>query len=258
MNVVVPKEMTLDEFLTLPDNSKTFSHGNLAYTFRYKTIDPTFLEENATVHRLYEYLTKVIRVGAFPHKLFNSNFPRASRMKIKGLSRTQKKFLQQYLLRQGHVERFTSENSEIPRLVDKVFENVRNAGIKKKPNHEPVLNYLLSKDKSSVAIETPVWLESKILTGHVDLIQVEKNQGYEIKILDYKPETEKKFIFSIPQIALYAMMLKERLKHVENCEMNCYIFDRKAVWKFKPDVLKIIGEKLERYNLDIPWKTFLS
>ncbi|MFX0102546.1 MAG: PD-(D/E)XK nuclease family protein, partial [Candidatus Hodarchaeota archaeon] len=245
--------MTLDDFLTIPDNSKTFSHGNIAYTFKYKDINPAFLEENATVRRLFEYLTKVIKSGAFPHKLFNSNYPRASRMKIKGLSKTQKNFLQQYILRNGYVQRFTSETSDIPKLVDKVFQNVKNAGIKKKPNHEPVLNYLLSKDKKSVAIETPVWLESRILTGHVDLIQVENSNGYEIKILDYKPENESKFLYSIPQIALYAMMLKERLKRVDNCEINCYIFDRKTVWKFKPNLLNILGEKLERYNLEVPW-----
>ena len=147
--------MTLDDFLTLPNNSKTFNHGRLAYTFKYRNINPDYLEENTTIRRLFEYLTKVIKVGAFPHKLFNSNYPRASKMKIKGLSRVQKNFLQQYILRKGHVERFTSETSEIPRLVNKVFENVKNAGIKKKPNHEPVLNYLLSQDKKNSAFLLP-------------------------------------------------------------------------------------------------------
>ena len=54
--------MTLDDFLTLPDNSKTFNHGNLAYTFRYKDINPVLSEKvPGTGESLTSYITARLR-----------------------------------------------------------------------------------------------------------------------------------------------------------------------------------------------------
>ncbi len=242
---------------------RSFTHRQITYTFTYKEIQRKMLE-NVTVRRLYRYI-QLVREGRFPNTLFdNPSVPRASLMKIRGLEKAQKSYLQQVLFDQKIVEQIPPEKADIPRLVQDVFQNFKTEALDKKPDHGPVLKSILIRHPNSVAIELPVWriaeLKSKCLTGHVDLVQVEKKDDSrtEIKILDYKPEGENKFIFSIPQIALYARMLRSKLLPDPECEVNCYIFDKKAMWKFKPSILLALDEKLARYQIPRDWKPFLA
>ncbi len=241
-------------------DSVRFLHGSISYDFNYKHINDDLLR-HATVRRLQEYL-RVIQSGSFPSVLFNDpGVPRASRMRIKSIEKTQKLYLQKYLFEKGIVERV---EERVPRLVQGVYDNFKDVQVKQKPAHEPVLKSILLKDSRSVAIELPVWLtghyKHECLTGHVDLLQVEKrDDGHvEIKVMDYKPEGENKFIFCLPQIALYAFMLEKRLKPETNCFVSCYIFDRKATWRFKPQILHDIDDKLDRYGVARDWDRFLS
>jgi hypothetical protein len=243
---------------------RRFMHRQLSYDFTYKEMQRNMLE-NVTVRRLYKYI-QLVREGKFPNTLFdNPSVPRASLMKIRGLDKAQKSYLQQVLFDQKLVERIPAEKAAIPRLVQDVFQNFKTEALDKVPDHGPVLKSILIRHPSSVAIELPVWLVGELkancLTGHVDLVQVEKKAGSsrtEIKILDYKPEGENKFIFCIPQIALYARMLKEKLLPDPDCEMNCYIFDKKAMWKFQPTLLQALDEKLAQYQIPRDWKPFLA
>jgi hypothetical protein len=184
-------------------------------------------------------------------------------MRICNLEHVQKKYLQHYLFEAHLVERITPDETPIPSYVQDVFRNFKEAELHTKPNHEPVLKNILLNDKRSVAIELPIWrvtgLKKDSLTGHIDLLQVEKQDDYyEIKILDYKPEGEDKFLFALPQIALYGFMLGEKLNPDDHCDLNCYIFDKKIVWKFKPDILQQLDDKLAHYNVPRHWMTFLS
>jgi hypothetical protein len=222
------------------------------------------LLENVTLRRLYKYI-QLVREGKFPNTLFdNPTVPRASLMKIRGLDKAQKSYLQQVLFDQKLVERIPAEKAQIPRLVQDVFQNFKAEALDKLPDHGPVLKSILIRHPESVAIELPVWkvseLKANCLTGHVDLVQVEKHEGTrtEIKILDYKPEGENRFIFCIPQIALYARMLKEKLQPDSECGMSCYIFDKKAMWKFQPSILQSLDEKLAQYQIPRDWKPFLA
>jgi len=253
---------------------RSFTHRQITYTFTYKAIQRELLE-NVTVRRLYKYI-QLVREGKFPNQLFdNPLVPRASVMKIRGLGKAQKSYLQQVLFDQKIVERIPPEKADIPRLVQDVFQNFKAEALDKLPDHGPVLKSILIRHPASVAIELPVWrvaeLKSNCLTGHVDLVQVEKKSDsprIEIKILDYKPEGENKFIFSIPQIALYARMLKEKLlpekitieKSIPEpeCDINCYIFDKKAMWKFKPSILQFLDERLAQYQIPRNWKPFMA
>ena len=94
---------------------------------------------------------------------------------------------------------------------------------------EPLV--ILIKDKDSIAIEVPIWSVSKDnhLTGHIDLIQIEDNI---IKIIDYKPEGN--FLFSLPQVATYGLLIKE-LIHVE--KINCISFNKNFAWEYNPEIL---------------------
>nr|MDO8115521.1 hypothetical protein [Candidatus Sigynarchaeota archaeon] len=241
--------------------SQRFLHGSIAYDFHFKQINEEFLQ-SATIRRLHEYL-RVVQTGSFPNVLFNDpGVPRASRMRIKNVEKVQKTYLQNYLFEKGLVERVPGE--KVPKMVQNVYDNFKDVQVKQKPAHEPVLKSILLKDVRSVAIELPVWLignfKHECLTGHVDLLQIEKRDAgqIELKVMDYKPEGESKFIFCMPQIALYALMLEKRLKPEMNCSINCYIFDRKATWRFKPHILQDIDDKLDRYGVTREWGRYLS
>nr|MDO8109654.1 hypothetical protein [Candidatus Sigynarchaeota archaeon] len=248
---------------------RRFNHRNLQYDFTYKEIQKPLLE-HASVRRLYRYI-QLIEQGKFPNALFdNPAVPRASMMKIRGLDKSQKNFLQSYVVEHRLVERVPAEKAEIPGLVQDVFKNFKEMSFQKIPDHAPVLKSILLRHPNSVAIELPVWkvneVKTRCLTGHVDLVQVErKNDGkVEIKILDYKPEGENRFIFCLPQIALYAKMLRAKLlpeqsdEAPENVTMNCYIFDKKAMWKFQHDILEKLDDKLARYQVPREWAPFLN
>jgi hypothetical protein len=237
---------------------RRFNHRNLSYDYTFKEIQRPMLE-NATIRRLHKYI-ELVQQGKFPNELFeNPSVPRASMMKIHGLDKSQKNYLQQFLLDEGIVERTTS--NEISQLVQAVFHNYKELEVQKKPDHGPVLKSILLKDSRSVAIEMPVWRvhpeKSHCLTGHIDLVQVEKHEKYEIRILDYKPEGENRFIFCLPQVALYAKMLQQKLTP-EACDINCYIFDKKAMWRFQHDVLEKLDEKFVRYQIPRAWSCFLN
>ncbi|HME51617.1 MAG TPA: hypothetical protein VKM55_05325 [Candidatus Lokiarchaeia archaeon] len=246
---------TLDD---LEIGHRRFNHRNLSYDYTFKEIQRPLLE-NVTIRRLHKYL-ELVQQGKFPNELFeNPAVPRASMMKIHGLDKSQKQYLQQYLFDQGIVKR--SASTEISQLVQAVFRSFKEMEFQKKPDHAPVLKSILLKDPRSVAIELPVWKvnqeKSHCLTGHIDLVQVEKHEKFEIKILDYKPEGENRFIFCLPQVALYAKMMQAKLAP-EECEINCYIFDKKAMWQFKDDVLEKLDDKLVRYSVPRAWSIFLN
>lgn len=254
---------TLDESKIAEIGHRRFMHRNLSYDFTYKALQRALLE-HVTVRRLYKYIQLVREGKDFPNYLFdNPAVPRASLMKIKGLDKAQKNYLQQVLFEQKMIERVPPEKADIPRLVQDVFHNFKAEAIDKVPDHGPVLKSILIRHPQSVAIELPVWhkaeLTSKCLTGHVDLVQIDQKDGtLEIKILDYKPEGENKFIFCLPQISLYARMLQEKLHPESDCVVNCYIFDKKAMWKFQPSILQAIDAKLAQYQVPRDWRPFMA
>ncbi|MBD3187328.1 hypothetical protein GF325_10895 [Candidatus Bathyarchaeota archaeon] len=255
--------MALDDFILHGVDKQVFIHNGLRYAFYYK-IDGHEMKCSRTVKNLKDYMA-MIKKKLIPNYLFNNrSVPRASRMRIKNLSKSQRIYLQQFLFREKKVIRMGVEESSIPRLVDDVFKNFKKAGVSRKPNHDPVLNYILRKDDRSIAIEMPVWREgtsvSNCLTGHIDLVQLIQdkiNDVYEIRVCDYKPEGENKFLFPIPQVALYGLMLRDRIKKGDDALINCYIFDRKAIWKFSPDILHDIDAIVSRFKIERDWNGFI-
>ncbi|MEJ2278003.1 MAG: hypothetical protein P8Y70_09695 [Candidatus Lokiarchaeota archaeon] len=103
--------------------------------------------------------------------------------------------------------------------------------IRKKPGHGPILKNILIKDKNSIAIETPIWIEvnNTYLTGHIDLIQLKKGIIY---IIDYKPEGN--FIYSLPQVATYGLVFK-KIFNIK--KLNCISFNKDHAWEYKPEIL---------------------
>lgn len=113
-------------------------------------------------------------------------------------------------------------------------------------NHMNVQMFMLAYDKTTVAMEVPVWLDhdelvnyselfdsSEPLSGHIDIVRVEHGK---IWIWDYKPNAHREKNADT-QTFLYALMLSKRtgiaLEH-----FRCGYFDDKTVYVFNPNELK--------------------
>lgn len=229
--------------------NRVFIHQKIPYAFNWnienhrQKISPLNPYQSEFI-KLGKYFNRICQ-GKIPNNLFNTrSLPRVSRFKITGMKSI---FLRSYskkLIREGKIEYFDS-NSKLPQFVQKVYTNFKNDGIKINPGHGPVLKYILIKDKDSLAIEVPIWkkTESRTLTGHIDLIQIQDNV---IKVIDYKPEGD--FMFSLPQVATYGLLLKSVLK-IEN--VKCISFDKYHAWEFDPRILVTdIKDYLELHNVN--------
>lgn len=98
------------------------------------------------------------------------------------------------------------------------------------------------------------------MLGHIDLLVIYDGVIY---ACDYKPDQQSKttpyysFINSIPQIATYALILKQifNLK-----EFKCVTFNKKGAWLYDPlSTLKDITTfmKNNRASVYIPWEPYL-
>jgi len=236
---------------------KVFIHQNIPYAFnwnkehhkeKYSQITANRIELN----KLKEYF-KIVYKGVIPNNLFNSqNLPRASQFKIKGIKTAFLRSFSKKLIRSGKIQ-YRDSNSKLSQYVQKVFDNYKLNGINRVPGHEPILKNILIKDKDSIAIEVPIWNEinGKIITGHIDLLQVENDL---VKVIDYKPEGN--FLLSLPQVAIYGYLLRSRLNIQK---IRCISFNKDKTWEYDPDILQSeIKDYLTRNQInERPWEKYL-
>ena len=236
---------------------KLFIHQNIPYAFNWniahhkQKISPEnpYREEFKT---LGSYFKKIYQ-GTIPNELFNTrNLPRVSQFKIRGLRPAFINSFSKKLIREGKIMQYGSD-SKLPNYANTVYENFRVNKIGKKPGHEPILKNILIKDSNSVAIEIPIWkkIDNKVVTGHIDLIQIENSL---VKVIDYKPEGN--FMISLPQVATYGLLVKSMFNlH----EIRCVSFNKKEAWEYDPDILLsdvknyLISQRVNNRN----WEDFL-
>ncbi|MFX1260100.1 MAG: hypothetical protein ACFFAN_19805 [Promethearchaeota archaeon] len=215
--------------------NRVFVHQQIPYGFNWN-----IEHHKQKVSQLNPYRSKFVLLGKYfnriyhgkiPNNLFNSkSLPRVSRFKITGIKSIFINSFGKKLIREGKID-YLDSNSKLPQYARKVHTNFKNDGIGQKPGHGPVLKYILIKDKDSVAIEVPIWKQvgKNSITGHIDLIQIQHNT---VKVIDYKPEGN--FMFSLPQVATYGLLLKSVL-NIEN--LKCLSFNEYAAWEFDPNIL---------------------
>jgi hypothetical protein len=200
--------------------------------------------------KLGSYL-KNVYLGSVPNNIFNSSYnARVSQFKIRGLKSTFLKSFSKQLIREGKILKYDND-SKLPKFAQKVFETYYKNHLNKKPGHEPILKNILIKDEDSIAIEVPIWskIKERTITGHIDLVQIENNT---IKIIDYKPEG--KFLFSLPQVAMYGLLIKKIL-HIS--DLNCITFNKNLVWEYKPEILLTdVSEILKSSGISQKWENF--
>jgi hypothetical protein len=214
---------------------KIFIHQNIPYAFNWN-INHHKLKLSQLSSRREEFIKlgtyfKRIYQGNIPNNLFNTReYHRISQFKIKGIKLS---FLTSFGRKLIQDEKITylDSTSSLPSSAQRVFQSFKNSEIGRIPGHEPILKNILIKDKNSVAIEIPIWKKfyNTYLTGHIDLIQIQDNT---IKVIDYKPEGN--FIFSLPQVATYGLLVKSKF-NLDN--IKCISFNKKEAWEFDPIIL---------------------
>jgi hypothetical protein len=119
--------------------------------------------------------------------------------------------------------------------------------------HDKLLNPIYQKHSDQIiSIEVPLHYmhdpqtgEKKLIMGKVDLIATVDGK---LLVMDFKPDYRtdpedsvlKRHLFqTIPQVALYALMLK-RLTSLANMPIYCVSFNHEAAYIFKPEVLQKI------------------
>ncbi|MFX0105746.1 MAG: hypothetical protein ACFE75_09665 [Candidatus Hodarchaeota archaeon] len=237
--------------------NKLYIHQNIPYLFNWNKQHHKnkFLQLTSNIDelkRLKEHFKKIYE-GTIPNNLFNSReFPRVSQFKIKGIKTAFIRSFSKKLIRSGKIKVFDS-NSKLSKYAQNVFNIYRVNNITGAPGHEPILKNILIKDKDAIAVEVPIWSnkKNKVVTGHIDLIQIENDI---IKVIDYKPEGN--FLLSLPQVAMYGYLLKAKL-NIKS--IRCVSFNKEGTWEYEPNILKRdIREYLISKRIDErPWETFI-
>ncbi len=237
--------------------TKLYIHQNIPYSFNWNKKHHKDIYSQITTNReelnILRLHFKRIYEGMIPNKLFNSrNLPRISQFKIRGLKSAFIRSFSKRLIRSGKIK-YHDSNSKLPQQVQKVMDIYKVNRIPKVPGHEPILKNILIKDKKSIAIEVPIWdeAEKRSITGHIDLIQVENDV---VKVIDYKPEG--KFIFSLPQVAMYGILLKSKL-NIRN--LKCISFNKEEAWEYDPNILisDIKDFLITHRIIERPWEKYL-
>jgi hypothetical protein len=163
----------------------------------------------------------------------------------------------------------TAKSNYANRLAQFVLQTVSD----NKQRHEALQRFMLANDSVTVATEVPVYIRKediehmenvldfkitdngkiavkgskelkpipKILTGHIDFIQIRNGQ---IHLLDYKPNADKEK--PIEQLTWYALAMS-RLTGLRLFEFKCAWFDDKHYYEFYPlHVVKKIRRKRKR------------
>jgi len=218
--------------------SVTLYHRQV-YTFRYHRAKIELLLEedfkNEPLYRLKEFLDNVST--ECPHQFFQGGL-RMSEQKVNfDMSRVVVREKQNFA----------------NRLAQLALQAVRN----NKERHETLEKFMIANDSVTVAIEVPVYFTpedlehmqkvlgftipltlDKILTGHIDILQVRNGA---VHILDYKAVARKEK--PINQLTFYALALS-RLTGLRLYHFKCGWFDQDRYYEFFP--LHVVYKKKPR------------
>jgi hypothetical protein len=214
----------------------TYHHGRVYYNFGRKT------EKNAVLDNpklsLKAYLNRVERevpVGFFK----DPGMPRASKQAL-ALPKAEREVIGKELVQRGLVCKDAEVDMNLPRVAREVMAVGGDGG----KVHDHVIQRTLLGCKDVVAVEVPVWAKDKSMTGHIDIIRVDKDgDGMpRITIADFKTEDEAEFARFVPQVEAYARMLRSQLgEGGDGVLVECVLFNGDSSWRWEPGVLERIA-----------------
>ena len=230
---------------------RNYTLNGLKYPFTWDKSRLAFLKDSFLKKVLRQFL-EVVEDGKIPYHMFEGlDSLRSSSLYFKGSvgEPLSTDILKNYF---STLYMDITKISPLNNLVMQVFRNFSQNKLSSKPDHQPILFYILDHCKNALAIEVPVWkilkkLNSltskyKYYTGHIDLLLIENNS---LIIADYKPDSED-FYKSIPQLVSYYIILEYILNNFGFkgvLKIKCIIFNRDRVIEFDPSKVKNLINK---------------
>ncbi|MHA1583645.1 MAG: PD-(D/E)XK nuclease family protein [Promethearchaeota archaeon] len=267
---------------------RKFNHKGLIYEFKFaKRIEVLSKMPELLQTPLTDFFTRILN-DEIPYDLFESQYvSRCSSFRVKGLQRGSQKKISEKLIEDHFVGYISPEDpnyTEYPDFIKhlinatrEIYQEHEDRGyVDYKPSHEQVLTKILLENENALTIETPVWTrkpgrltdfiqlsDSKVnlnfifkksITGHIDLLMFDPDDQSLI-VVDYKPEGH--FLRSLPQVAIYGLILK-RILRWDN--LKCISFRKEDAWLYDPEILRTEIEKLiqQNKNPDLPWRKFVK
>ena len=222
------------------------------YQFQWNKPNTYQIFNNDLSKLLENYLTS-ISLGQFPLDLFlDETTDRASNLKLIAKKPDQIKtqdILDFFNRAKNMIYKFPNEMgaANLIELVEKVYNHSDFLTTKA---HQLIQNHTINLDKikigglNPIATEIPVWKKyfktNEYITGHIDFLFALDNY---LIIADLKPQGRQEILKAIPQLLAYAMMLKERLKSLNDDRLLsfkflCLGFSKDEAWVFDPDDVK--------------------
>ncbi len=260
---------------------RIFYSTGLSYTLKWvrnRHINslPTSLGQNLL--KYYNFLCS----NEYPEEVFkDKNITRCSSFKIKYLKRNARKKISLNLVKYGIVQLINQRNRpsgvsedilKLPEMA-KVWHKIYSATMEDSVGHDPVLSKILELNNSALATEISVWSSPReflrrgtipdsnfkckardLFTGHIDLLLYD-NELQKLIVADYKPENM--FLKSLPQVAIYGLMMKKIL-NIKS--LKCLSFSRRKAWLYDPEILRT---EIPRYirrngNPKLYWQWILT
>lgn len=208
-----------------------YEHG-IIYLYQHHN----FKLENIAKHKakgLYEYL-KLVSAGKIEKEIFTNCTSRASEVKLN--------------IDDIKVTHSYSKTCDVAKMALEIAKNNRT-------RHWAVEKTLLENDTATIAIEIPVYLDTKktnmpflkslakedgYITGHIDILQIKNN---EIIILDYKPGAAKEK--PLGQLFVYACCLS-RLTGIHFAKIKLAWFDEKDY--FETDTMHVYKNVMKTFT----------
>jgi len=218
-------------------------HNSVKYSFTFNKNNLNKISNSIIKAHLETHFLKIQRDN-YPQQLFNDEISTSgSLFYIKGtndeplLSSDLKKLIRQL----NNSRKIGPQQKGFFGSFSKIAEKTFTAYLDRYgvvPNHHPILNSLITKE-NIIAIEVPVWAitrGSECFFGHIDVLGYYKGK---IVIGDYKT-SENEIFRSIPQISIYAYLLKAQFKLPNFENIICLGFSKDVAWAFEPQLLQDI------------------
>jgi len=210
----------------------------------------------------------------FPLNILLIDNPRCSRFYIRGslknpISSKELNILSNKLISSRKIIKNSGLGINLIKYVEKLERISQNSkdmlNLDGSIKHEPLLSYILNKEKYAIAKEIFIWKpiqnnkNASFLTGHIDILLIKDNK---ICVVDYKPD-EKNLLRSIPQIASYGLILSEILD-LEVNKIRCISFNRNEAWEYCPSILldniNKVAESLKKNHptLNLEWMEYFN
>ncbi len=210
---------------------QTYHHGQIYYNFGRKTEKNTLLDDPRFA--LKAYLQRV-ECGV-PAGLFKDpDMPRASKQAL-ALPKVEREAIGKELVVRGLVRKDLPDDRALVRMAVGVVKDGKTDKV-----HEKVVQKALLEGGDVVAVEVPVWAKDKSMTGHADVVRVDRDEDgvARITVADFKTEGEADFARFIPQVETYASMLRSQLgKGGDGVLFDCVLFNKDAAWRWEPGIL---------------------